>query len=133
MTKCSSLRLRSIKTPFTQYIFTFQHVLTDNKSGTMLFFKLIINRYGLGLSNEPFFIIIAQGAAKQNKQKHFNFDQKVFLFFLKKYFIKIMIFLSFLQVGTQNGKEKSTVTISRKPQFHEPGPFSAPKCQQCQP
>ena len=30
----------------------------------MLFFKLRTDRYGLGLSNEPLFIIIAQGAAK---------------------------------------------------------------------
>ena len=30
----------------------------------MLFFKLSANRYDLGLSNEPLFIIIAQGAAK---------------------------------------------------------------------
>ena len=30
----------------------------------MLFFKYSANRYGLGLSNEPLFIIIAQGAAK---------------------------------------------------------------------
>ena len=34
------------------------------KSGITLFFKLCANRYGLGLSNEPLFIIIAKGAAK---------------------------------------------------------------------
>ena len=41
-----------------------QDVLTDVKSVVMLFFKLCANRYGFGLSNEPLFIIIAQGAAK---------------------------------------------------------------------
>ena len=47
-----------------QSIVTFQDVLTDVKSGTMLFFKLSGNRYGLGLSNEPLFIIMAQEVAK---------------------------------------------------------------------
>ena len=34
------------------------------KSATMLFFRLSINIYGLGPSNELLFIIIAQRAAK---------------------------------------------------------------------
>ena len=43
---------------------TFQDFLKDVKSGTMLFFKFNANRYGLRLSNESRFIIIAQWAAK---------------------------------------------------------------------
>ena len=38
--------------------------LIDVKSGDVLFFQLIENRYGMRLQNEPIFIIIAQGAAK---------------------------------------------------------------------
>ena len=33
----------------------------------MLFFKLSANRYDLGLSNEPLFIIIAQGTAMMKR------------------------------------------------------------------
>ena len=43
---------------------TFQDFLIDVKSGDVLFFQLSENRYGMRLQNEPFFIIIAQGAAK---------------------------------------------------------------------
>ena len=40
-------------------------MITDLKSANMLlFFKMSANRYGIGLSNELTFIIIAQGAAK---------------------------------------------------------------------
>ena len=34
------------------------------KSATMLLLKISVSRYGIGLSNEPLFVIIAQGAAK---------------------------------------------------------------------
>ena len=46
------------------------HIEVGRKDGTVFLswyyavFKLSANRYGLGLSNEPLFIIIAQGAAK---------------------------------------------------------------------
>ena len=60
----SDVQLRIIKTTFMLQLDTCQDILTDVKSGTMLFFKLSANRYGFGLSNEPLFIIIAQGAAK---------------------------------------------------------------------
>ena len=36
----------------------------------MLFFKYSVNRYGLGLSNELLFIIIAQGVAKFEVQEN---------------------------------------------------------------
>ena len=39
-------------------------MLKDVKSGNMLFFKLSANRYALGLSKQPLFIIIAQRVAK---------------------------------------------------------------------
>ena len=42
----------------------FQDVLTDVKSGILLFFKLCTDTYGLGLSNEPLFVIVTQVAAK---------------------------------------------------------------------
>ena len=51
------VQLRIIKTPF-------QDLQIDAKSGFMLFFELYANRYGLGLSDEPLFVIITQGAAK---------------------------------------------------------------------
>ena len=38
-------------------------------SAAMLFFKLSVNRFGLGLSNKLLFIIIAQGAAKLSPVK----------------------------------------------------------------
>ena len=60
----SAVRLRITKTPFMQYIGTFQHILKDVKNAAMLFLRLIVNRYGLGLSYELLFIIIAQKAAK---------------------------------------------------------------------
>ena len=46
------------------------HIEVGRKDGTVFLswyyavFKLSANRYGLGLSNEPYFIIIAQGFAK---------------------------------------------------------------------
>ena len=42
------------------------HFLThvDVKSAAILFFKYSVNSYGLGLSDELLFIIIAQGASK---------------------------------------------------------------------
>ena len=39
------------------------------KSAAMLFLKLNINRYDLGLSNEILFFIMAQGAAKLSPVK----------------------------------------------------------------
>ena len=36
----------------------------DVKDAAMLFFKYSVNRYGLGLSSELLFIIVAQGATK---------------------------------------------------------------------
>ena len=40
------------------------NVFKSLKRAAMLFFNLRVNRYGLRLSNELLFIIIAQGAAK---------------------------------------------------------------------
>ena len=45
------------------YIATFQDILKDVKSDILLFFKLCTDRYGLGLSNVPLFVIVTQGAA----------------------------------------------------------------------
>ena len=50
--------------PFYLVNYHLSNVLTDVKNGILLVFELCTNRYGLGLSNESLFIIIAQGAAK---------------------------------------------------------------------
>ena len=52
--------LHSRKTPLG----LLQAKITHLKSAGMLIFKYCAKRYGLGLSNELLFIIIAQGAAK---------------------------------------------------------------------
>ena len=59
---CSIQNLRQyISTIWIGYVWA---MITYLKSATMLFSKVGPNRYGIGLSNELLFIIIAQGAAK---------------------------------------------------------------------
>ena len=50
-------------TPLVKYYIN-RVSLSHVKSTTMLFFKISVNRYGIGLSNELLFVIIGQGAAK---------------------------------------------------------------------
>ena len=49
------------------------------KSATMLFFRLSAHRYGLGLSNELIFIIIAQEAVKVGAPKKLPYEMPVYL------------------------------------------------------